>query len=301
MQKTTITANEANQRLDKFIHRRLGRPPKSFVQKMLRKKNITVNGRKADGAFMLAEGDVVKLFISEKTAEKFAAPAKTFPKGDVVVVYEDNYVSLLNKPAGLSVQPDIAGGDSLIGRLRGHYNSDFAPVAINRLDKNTTGLVICAKILPAAQALSKLMHDRKIQKIYLGVAQGEIAMRMTLQGTHTKDRERNIAKIAHDGDGKAAHTHIVPLKYCATKDLTLLEIHLHTGRSHQIRAHLQSIGHPLLGDIKYGGKKAGRQLLHAHQLIFPKLDGVLANLSNKTFTAPPPLDFLIYTKTSSKQ
>jgi len=290
VQEVQITEKEAGQRLDKFAHRHLGKPPKSFVQKLLRKKSITVNGKKADGAHLLIVGDVVRLFVSEETINRFAAPVKTFPKGEVDIIYEDDHVILVNKPANLLTQPDAPGGDSLVGRLRQEGNG-FQPVTVNRLDRNTTGLVICAKTLASAQVLSELMADRKIQKIYMGVASGKIAEEMTLRGTHTKDKARNVVSITDGEKGKDAHTHIIPLKYDAVKDATLLEIHLHTGRSHQIRAHLQSIGHPLLGDVKYGGvKAAGRQLLHAHRIIFPVMGGILSHLSNKTFTAPLPFD-----------
>ncbi|MCL2349894.1 MAG: RluA family pseudouridine synthase [Defluviitaleaceae bacterium] len=287
MQEITITPLNANQRLDKFVLRQLGKPPKSFVQKMLRKKNITVNGAKAEGAFVLSVGDIVKIYISPETQAKFAAPAKTFPAGEIDIVYEDGGIILLNKPSNLLTQPDTAGGDSLIGRVANYASTgDFAPVAINRLDKNTTGLVVCAKNLPAAQHLSKLMHDRKIQKVYLGVAHGEILNEMTLEGFHTKDSNKNIAKIStsHKTNAKKVLTQIVPLDYDAAKNVTMLKIHLHTGRSHQIRAHLHSISRPLMGDAKYGGKGAGRQMLHAYQIIF---DG-------KTFTADLPQDMSVY-------
>jgi len=297
MQEIVINTNQAEQRLDKFIHRHLGKPPKSFVQKLLRKKSITLNGKKADGSHLLVVGDVVRFFVSQETIDKFAAPVHEFPAGEVDVIFEDDHVILLNKPANLSAQPDSLGGDSLVGRLRGE--GDFQPVTVNRLDKNTTGITICAKTLPAAQALSKLIHDRKIQKVYIGIAHGRIDKEMTLRGNHTKDKTRNVAKIT-EGEGKIAHTQIIPLYYEYTRDATVLEIHLHTGRSHQIRVHLQSINHPLLGDTKYGGKGAGRQMLHAHKLVFPKLTGVLASLSSKTFTASPPDDMKPILKNTQK-
>lgn len=287
MQEIVISPNQAGQRLDKFVYRHLKKPPKTFVQKLLRKKSVTLNGKKAVGSHLLVVGDVLRFFVSEETVNKFAKPVHKLPAGAVDVIFEDEHVILLNKPAGLSTQPDKAGGDSLIGRLRGDF--DFQPVAVNRLDKNTTGITICAKTLPAAQALSKLIHDRKIQKIYIGVAHGKISREMTLEGKHIKDPKQNISKIT-ENNGKFAQTHINPLNYHQDRDVTLLEIHLHTGRSHQIRAHLQSINHPLVGDTKYGGKGIGRQMLHAHKLIFPGLTGVLETLSNKTFTATLPDD-----------
>jgi len=283
MIKIIIDANNANQRLDKFCLRHLGKPPKSFVHKLLRKRAITLNGGRADGAQMLAIGDVVCFYISEATRAKFATKVKVHPAGDVDVVYEDDDIVVLNKPAGLLTQPNEAGGDSLITRLP--KNGGFAPVAVNRLDRNTSGLVLCAKNLPTAQLLSRMMHDRRLSKVYLAVAMGKIEGEMTLDGEIRKDAQKNISQIVPRGtkEGKDVLTHIVPLMYCAKTDTTALKVHLHTGRSHQIRAHLQSIGHPLMGDKKYGGSGATRQLLHAYELTLP--DG-------RRFVAPLPDDMM---------
>jgi len=277
MREVIISPNQAGQRLDKFCLRELGRPPKVFVHKMLRKKKITLNGKKADGAAMLAVGDVVKFYIARDVA------VKEYPAGHVDVIFEDENILVANKPAGLLTQPNEAGGDSLVGRIPG-------AVAINRLDRNTSGIVICAKNLPTAQSLSKMMHDRLIEKIYLGVAEGEIKDEMELKGFHSKNKTTNTAiivgaRIARPpaGDSKTVVTHIIPLKYA--DGVTCLKIYLHTGRSHQIRAHLQSIGHPLLGDVKYGGKHGRRQLLHAYQVTLP---------NGQSFTAPLPSDMADY-------
>jgi 23S rRNA pseudouridine955/2504/2580 synthase len=287
--EVVIGRNEAGQRLDRFILRIFGRPSKVFVHKMLRKKRILVNGARADGSYMLAVGDVVKFYISLE-----GQTPKVYPKGDVDIVYEDENVLLANKPAGLLTQPNAPGGDSLIGRVIARFESSkengFDPVAVNRLDKNTTGLVICAKNLPTAQILSKLLHDRLVSKIYLGVAQGEIREAITLKGFHSKDEAANISCVSLKGDGREAITRIEPIYYNKAKDLTCLKIYLHTGRSHQIRAHLQSIGHPLLGDVKYGGRRAGgRQLLHAYEIGFP-----LEFLEGQSFKAPLPADMREY-------
>lgn len=282
MNEMIIGQNEAGQRLDRLVLRHLGRPSRVFVHKMLRKKRILVNGARAEGSHMLAVGDVVKFYISREIA-----PAKVYPKGFVDIIYEDEDMLLANKPAGLLTQPNEAGGDSLIGRIISRAASDsFAPVAINRLDRNTTGLVICAKNLSTAQTLSKMLHDRTIQKVYLAVAQGEIREKMTLTGAHAKHGATNTAKITPDGKGREAITQIAPLSYLISKNLTCLKIYLRTGRSHQIRAHLQSIGHPLLGDAKYGGgRDAARQLLHAYEVKFP--DG-------RSFAADLPADMADY-------
>jgi len=291
MQEIKITKDTCGQRLDKFLARYLNAAPKIFVHKMLRKKNIVVNGKRADGSLILDAGDIVTLYLADATIAKFTK-AKAAHDGPLNIVFEDENIIIINKPAGLLTQPDSADGDSLTGRLRHHYAyADFAPVAINRLDRNTSGLVLCAKNLPVAQILSSLVHDRRIEKNYLAVAHGEIPHEMQLEGVHTKDVKKNLAKIVPRGTfGREVVTRVVPIGYCAEKDATLLKIGLETGRSHQIRAHLASIGHPLVGDRKYGGKGAVRQVLHAHEIIFGEVHGVLGYLSGRRFEAPLPED-----------
>ena len=329
MREVIIDKNSAGQRLDKFCLRYLGKPPKSFVFKMIRKKNISVNGKKADEAYMLAVGDIVRFFISNDTILQFAQEEKVYPKGHVDVIFEDDDILIANKPAGLLTQPNETGGDSLIGRVINYQLSViscFEPVAINRLDRNTSGIVICAKNLPAAQRLSEMMRNRLIGKVYLGVAHGRIDEEMILTGLHFKNIESNVAKIVNKtshqvrGDrcrgeqcsptiaGKEVLTSIAPIAYVG--DTTALKIHLHTGRSHQIRAHLQSIGHPLVGDKKYGGGRGDcpahlgtvpgkRQLLHAWQVniaVSGDSPQVRGTVPYQTFTAPIPPDMLEYFK-----
>jgi len=304
MQQIVINSSIAGQRLDKFLARYLNAAPKSFIQKMLRKKNITLNSRRVDGSVIIADGDVVTLYFSDDTIAKFTKPKNTYD-GDIVVVFQDDNIAILNKPAGLLAQPDTANGDSLISRLRYHLpDAPFAPVAVNRLDRNTTGLVLCAKTLAAAQTLSKLIHDRAITKCYLAVAHGEIPRVMRLEGLHTKDADKNLAQIVPRGtilaegktDGKTVVTEITPIAYNAGEDVTTLKIVLETGRSHQIRAHLASVGHPLIGDKKYGGKSKGasRQMLHAFEIVFGDVEGVLEYLSGKCFVAPLPDDMVYF-------
>jgi 23S rRNA pseudouridine955/2504/2580 synthase len=289
MKKITIDHNNANQRLDKFLYRYLGKPPKSFIHKMLRKKSITVNKTKAEGSYMLAPGDEVTFFVSLETLAKFSKPPKTYPKGHVDIIFEDENIILINKPTNLLTQPNEPNADSLIGRVTNIRKGGFVPVSINRLDRNTTGLVVCAKNLPAAQKLSKLMHDGGIQKTYLAVVHGRVKEETELRGFITKDKLKNISVICGDSisESKSVVTKVFPLSYDACKDVTCLKIHLETGRSHQIRAHLKSIGHPIAGDKKYGGKGAGRQLLHAYEIAMPIYNG-------KVFRAELPNDMAEY-------
>ncbi|MDR2183701.1 MAG: RluA family pseudouridine synthase [Clostridiales bacterium] len=293
MKKITITQDISGQRLDKFLARCLGAAPKTFIYKMLRKKNIVVNGKRADGALILSAGDVVTLYLAEGTIAKFTK-AGIAHDGPVDIIFEDENIIIVNKSANLLTQPDAPGGDSLIGRLRHrHADAAFAPVAINRLDRNTTGIVLCAKNLAAAQILAKLVHDRQIEKSYLAVAHGEISREMRLEGLHTKDAVKNLAEIVPRGTlGRKAVTKLTPIEYHAEKNVTMLKIGLETGRGHQIRAHLAAIGHPLVGDTKYGGRGAARQMLHAHEIAFGEIGGCLEYLCGRRFVAPLPKDML---------
>jgi len=288
MRKIIIEPNETGQRLDKFLFRYLNKPPKSLIHKLLRKKSITVNGARAEGSYMLAFNDEVEIFVSQETLKQYEAPPKIYPKGHVDIIFEDEDIILVNKPADLLTQPNEPNADSLIGRLINIYHNagskSFAPVAINRLDRNTTGIVICAKNLPAAQRLSKLIHDGLITKTYLAAAHGkvgEISEEIVLNDFISKDKEKNISSVGTNG--KSAVTKLFPLFYDSDKDITVLKIILETGRSHQIRAHLKSIGNPLVGDVKYGGHGAKRQLLHAFEVSIPLYEG-------KTFKAGLPED-----------
>jgi len=299
MRQIEITKDTAGQRLDKFLARHLSAAPKSFIQKMLRKKNITVNGRRADNSYITAADDIVTLFFSDETIAKFTKPSIAHD-GEVDIVFEDENIVVANKPTNLLTQPDEAGGDSLLGRLRHNLDTgQFAPVAINRLDRNTTGLVLFAKNLPAAQILSRQIHDRAVSKIYAAIAHGEIVAPVRLDGFHVKDAEKNIARVVAKNVPRGTFlretvTDIISVKYNAVYDVSVLEIALETGRSHQIRAHLAGIGHPLAGDKKYGGRGERRQMLHAKELILGEMDGALQYLSGKSFAAPLPGDMMKY-------
>ncbi|MCL2376159.1 MAG: RluA family pseudouridine synthase [Defluviitaleaceae bacterium] len=295
MQEIIITQDIAGQRADKFLARYLGAAPKAFIHKMLRKKNIVVNGKRAEGARILLVGDVVTLYLADETIAKFTK-VKVAHEGPLDVIFDDESIIIVNKPANLLTQPDSADGDSLTGRLRYLYaNADFDPVAINRLDRNTTGIVLCARNLSAAQTFSKLVHDRQIEKNYLAVAHGEISREMLLEGLHTKDEAKNLVKIVPRGTlGSKVVTKVTPMKYDGGRDVTVLKIGLETGRSHQIRAHLASIGHPLVGDWKYGGYGESRQMLHAYEIVFGEVEGGLNYLSGMGFAAPPPDDMKKY-------
>ena len=295
MKEITITQEISGQRLDKYLARYLGAAPKAFIYKMLRKKNIVVNGKRADGSLILIAGDIVTLYLADETIARFTK-SKAANEGPIDIIFEDENIVIVNKQTNLLTQPDSPDGDSLTGRLRHLYaEAAFAPAAINRLDRNTTGIVLCAKNLFSSQILSKLVHDRKIQKNYFAVVHGKISDEVLLEGIHTKDEKNNLAKIVPRGTiGREAVTKVTPIEYYAKKDVTVAKIGLETGRSHQIRAHLASIGHPILGDSKYGGYGEFRQMLHAYEIVFGEVGGVLKWLSGLGFNAPIPNDMKMY-------
>lgn len=302
MKEITITSAQKGQRLDKYLLKYLNKAPKSFIYKMLRKKNIKLNNKKADGNEILSEGDSIKLFLSDETLSNFME-IKRIEKAEknFEIIYEDENIILVNKPKGLIVHPDKNNrtntlNDQLLYYLyeKGEFDisaeSDFTPSICNRLDRNTSGIVVMGKNLEAVQQLNKGFRDRLIDKYYITVVKGEIKSAGEISGYHSKTDD-NVAII---GDkGKYILTRYEPL--CAKGDYTLLRIKLETGKSHQIRVCMAHINHPIIGDMKYGDEKTNRyfrdkfklrsQLLHSYELVFRFNDGLLNYLKDKKFTA----------------
>lgn len=312
MREIVIEKNEAGQRLDKFLAKYMNEASKSFFYKMMRKKNITLNGKKCEGNEKLAEGDVVKLFLAEDTIEKFSSvQVQEVKKVDLDILYEDDEIILVNKPAGMLSQKAKETDESLVeylidyllgsGKLTESGFRAFRPSVCNRLDRNTSGIVIAAKTLPAAQSMSLLLKDRRLYKEYLCVVPGEMHRPEHLTGYLVKDERNNRVSVFDSVRPNASFIQTEYIPQICGNGFTLLRVHLITGRSHQIRAHLASIGHPLVGDAKYGNaginsrfrKEFGldRQLLHSGRLVFPDMEGVCEGLSKKEFLAPPPGDF----------
>lgn len=312
-----IEKNEAGQRLDKFLAKYMNEASKSFFYKMMRKKNITLNGKKCEGNEKLAEGDVVKLFLAEDTIEKFSSvQVQEVKKVDLDILYEDDEIILVNKPAGMLSQKAKETDESLVeylidyllgsGKLTESGLRAFRPSVCNRLDRNTSGIVAAGKSLAGLQMLSGVFKDRSIHKYYQCLVSGVIRDVKTVDGWLLKDEKKNQVRILTDveakrfeGKGGDEEPKRIRTKYepIATDGrFTLLRVTLLTGRSHQIRAHLASLGHPIVGDFKYGGvskvNPSGRtvkyQLLHSYRLEFPKLAEPFAYLSMKVFEAPLP-------------
>lgn len=382
MREINVSTNEAGQRLDKLLRKYLKNANTSFIYKMLRKKNIVLNDKKAEGKEILNLGDSVKMYFSEETfatmtgrsgqyfgsAEKnrearadataqctstssdYTASAgkrsaQTHRSGSSAdtnsaqmrrgassgniserrekrafdvegfrkhIVYEDENLLVLNKPSGWLSQSDASGLPSVnerclqylmaTGALTEAQLQTFKPGIANRLDRNTSGLILFGKTLPALQALATLLRDRTMEKYYLAIVNGAIDHAQRIDGYLAKDERTNRVEIRPQPfpDAVEIHTAYEPLKRSA--EYTVLKVHLITGKTHQIRAHLRAIGHPIIGDPKYGRKDANAyyrthggvqsQLLHAWELHFPKkLDGPLQNLAGQTITAEPPKDF----------
>ena len=319
MKEIIIGVNEAEKRLDSFLKSYLKEASGGFIYKMLRKKNITLNGKKAEGTEKLRSGDSIKIFFADKTLDKFRGTGKDIASagaledrkafeaiGSLQIVYEDDNILLVNKPAGVLTQraekKDISLNEWLIGYLlsTGEISEKsletYRPSVCNRLDRNTSGLVICAKSLAGARKMTQLIKTRAVDKYYRTVVSGRLSECVSLKGFLYKDEAKNKVYIK-DKDPKDERyayieTEYRPVSYITDKDMTLLEVKLVTGKPHQIRAHLSSIGHPIIGDAKYGGKKVSGlkyQLLHSYRLVFPGvLEPPFDTLAGKEFTADLP-------------
>ncbi len=305
MKSFTIEKNDADQRLDKFLTKSCPKLPKALMYKYIRIKRIKVNGKRAEISTRLNKGDVVDMYINDEFFEKretvydFMSASKS-----IDIVYEDENILLLNKKVGLLSHPDETEYvDTLITRVKrylfekGEWHPDeetsFTPALVNRIDRNTSGIVICAKTAEALRVLNQKMKDRELHKIYLCIVHGKMNKeKELLEGYLVKDEKKNkvfVSKKPKEG-AKLIRTEY---RVLGCRDgLSLLEVNLLTGRTHQIRAHLASVGHPLVGDGKYGtnelNKKTGykKQCLCSHKLIFDFTTeaGGLEYLNKKEFT-----------------
>jgi 23S rRNA pseudouridine955/2504/2580 synthase len=312
MQSLIVSNNEAGQRLDKLLTKYLNLAGKSFLYKMMRKKNITLNGKKCDGSEKLLSGDEIKLFLSDETISKFSeVKIPDVKKINLDIIYEDEHILLVNKPSGMLSQKAKDTDESLVeylidymissGQLSTEQLKSFRPSICNRLDRNTSGLVVGGKSLAGLQVMSEVFKDRSIHKYYNCVVKGEVLKRQTITGFSIKNEATNqvaIHKTSVPGSVPII-TEYEPIQHYG--GYTLLKVTLITGRTHQIRAHLSSIGHPIVGDYKYGDSRVNEeakklfhinsQMLHSFQVVFPDLKEPLAYLSGKSFQAPLPKTF----------
>ena len=304
MKSFTIEKNDADQRLDKYLTKSLPNLPKALMYKYIRIKRIKVNGKRAEISTRLQVGDCIDLYINDEFFEKsetrydFMSASK-----NIDILYEDENILLLNKKVGLLSHPDDTEYiDTLITRVKrylfekGEYKPDdeasFTPSLVNRIDRNTCGIVIAAKNAASLRILNQKMKDRELHKLYLCVVHGEPKPKeATLEGYLTKDENKNKVFISRKpSDG--AKTIKTRYRVLDTRNgLSLLEVDLLTGRTHQIRAHLASVGYPILGDGKYGTNKLNKesglkkQCLCSYKLIFDFTTdaGELSYLDGKSF------------------
>lgn len=328
MKEYIIKENEAGQTLLKFLQKYMPLTPVSFFYKMLRKKNIKYNRQRADGKEKLVCGDCIQLFLSDETiagfqqqsSEQYMEYHKAYQMlKQITVVYENEHLVICNKPAGVLTQKAAATNLSLNEWLIGYLLATnaitkqslttFHPSVLNRLDRNTYGLVLCSKSLAGSRIVSEWIHDRKIRKFYRMIVKGTGLSKMTLRGSLSKDTQNNRVHLCQDQtEGEYIETHLIPLREFHGN--TLVEAELITGKTHQIRIHLSSIGHPLIGDYKYGDAAYNQyynkkfhvksQLLAACRLEFPETEGILSELSNKVISIPEPELFSVIMKESEK-
>ncbi|MCH3966863.1 MAG: RluA family pseudouridine synthase [Bacilli bacterium] len=307
-----ITDEDANQRIDKYLKRMLKEAPLSFIYKMFRQKDVKVNGKKATIDYILAPGDTIDLYLKPALLEQFHKEALTRPvKADFKIYYEDKNVLIVEKPKGVLVHSDAREDkytlhNMVLGYLeeKGEYDpkalNGFVPSPAHRLDRNTSGIVVFGKTLPALQELLVLFRERTlIEKKYILLVRGECAKSGTIDLPLWKDC--NLHKVfvkKVEAGGKPALTSYTRTKYYPS-GFSLVEAELLTGRTHQLRVHFAAIGHPIVGDEKYGdfalnkefekGFSLKSQFLHAAYFAFKKgIPGVLAPLSGMEFTSPLP-------------
>lgn len=310
MKQIEISDNDSGQRLDKYLLKYFNKATKSFIYKMLRKKRIKLNGGKAEGNEMLSDGDTIQMYLSEETMESFMEEKSVSDvKRTFDIVYEDENILVVNKPAGLLSHAEKKDdSNTLIDQILSYLNengeyvpqkdSTFTPALCNRLDRNTSGIVIAGKNSDAVRQLNAAIKDKKIRKYYKTLVCGKVTEGKRLESFYEKDGNKNKAYVSDKNGGKKIITVFKPLKH--TDKYSLLEIELITGKSHQIRLHLKSEGIPIIGDIKYGNaaenrafEKIGvkRQLLHAYKTVINGMNGKLEYLNGKEIFADIPEDF----------
>lgn len=309
MKSFEIKSNDAGQRLDKFIKKGLPNLPQSLMYKYIRKKRIKVNSKRAEISTVLQVGDIVDMYINDEFFEKSetrydftGAPSK------LDIIYEDDNIMLLDKKAGLLCHPDDREYvDTLITRIKkylyekGEYIPDeensFIPALVNRIDRNTGGIVIAAKNAESLRIMNAQMKQRtNLKKYYLCVCHGIMERDSgILEGYLLKDEKKNTVKILKQPceGAKEIRTKYKVLGRDYKKNISLVEVELITGRTHQIRAHFASIGHPLVGDGKYGNNRLNKdfgyrkQCLYSYRLVFmfDETAGILSYLNSREFEA----------------
>lgn len=279
MQEITVGKNDANQRIDKFLTKKYKNLPVSMLYKLIRKKKITLNRKRVKENQIINEGDLILIFAPDDVLS-LSAPKKSVAKAEITVAYEDENILIVDKESGLLVHSDTQEeGDTLIDRItaylieKGEFipenENSFAPALCNRIDRNTEGLVIAAKNAQALREMNDIIKERKLEKIYLAAVHGipspkngEIKLKLE------KNANENIVRVSNSSkNAKLAITRYRTVAISRNRELSLLEIELITGRTHQIRASFAHIGNPLLGDGKYAINKKDREMGYKSQAL----------------------------------
>ena len=310
MKELEINANEAGQRFDKYLKKLLCQAPPQLIYKMLRKKDVKVNGMKIKENYILQENDIVSLFLYEDKFQEYTKPQTIFDlKIEFNVLYEDQHILVVSKPAGLLVHEDKEEDINTLSHqvLTYLYQKEeydpyqdlgFVPGPVHRLDRNTSGIVIFGKTMKALQDLNEMMKKRHcIDKTYLTICKGNMSS-SDLIGYMKKEENQSLVKVVSQSTPGALMMHTIVEQVQTNYQFSLLKVKLITGRTHQIRVHLASVGHPIIGDSKYGdfelNKKIKKQyhlshqFLHAYQIRFVKPIGCLKYLQDKIITSPLP-------------
>ncbi|MEG0366914.1 MAG: RluA family pseudouridine synthase [Coprobacillus sp.] len=314
MKMLIIDENNENQRIDKYLKKLLCNAPSQLIYKMLRKKDVKVNGVKVKENYILQFNDQVELFLYEDKFNEYTQAQTIFDLPiEFKVLYEDEHILVVDKPAGLLIHEDINEDMNTLSNQvltylynKGEYNPDeslsFTPGPVHRLDRNTSGIVIFGKTLRALQDLNEMMKKRHcIEKTYMTICKGYMPSQ-ELIGYMKKDGDQSLVKIVSKNTPGALTMHTIVENIQSNQDYSLLKVKLITGRTHQIRIHLSSVQHPLIGDSKYGDfelnkymKKKYRlnhQFLHAYQIQFVKPIGCLKYLQDKIIVCNLPDNLL---------
>lgn len=289
-----LTVDQADRRIDRYLRTRYPHIPLGAIMKALRKGDVRLDAKKVSPNTRLEEGQLLQVPWDDKARwQALMIEGDWSKKNELALdtIYKDENVWIVNKPAGLLTQPDSKGGDSVITRVLAKLRwnrRDFRPAPVQRLDRNTSGLVLIAMSGWSQRYLSELIRERQIKKIYWAIVAGNIQRNGRADYPLLKDPASNMVEV--DKRGRKSLT--IYRKIKGNGKISAVELELVTGRPHQARAHMSALGHPILGDVKYGCVFKGitRTMLHARLIKFPDDPALPRDVRGNTFTADLPKD-----------